>query len=168
MQRCFILLLVLIFGCQQEFPPSATALTDAEIAQIESEVEAKFASLIELLDGKDFDPEKFVDHFSNLRTDGLHLYGKTIYEDDKLKEAIRSWDGTSWQEFSDREVEVVVLTPSVALVTAVFSEIRSYTSSDTLRESSAWLNVYVKENNEWKLHSDQDARWPIENNASGQ
>ncbi len=55
MSRYSLVFLALLIGCQQEIPPPATALTDADKSRIEEEVTAAFNQLVDFSMVADFD-----------------------------------------------------------------------------------------------------------------
>jgi len=61
------------------------------------------------------------------------------------------------------EAQVRVLSPTVAIAASTVDEVRGYYTNDLVRRSSfANLFAFVLENGEWKVHSMQNACWPIE------
>ncbi len=80
----------------------------------------------------------------------------------RRREAISS--GYDLRLEADRyEAQVRVLSPTVAIAASTVDEVRGYYTNDLVRRSSfANLFAFVLENGEWKVHSMQNAYWPIE------
>ena len=172
MYRLLLVSLILFIGCQQEVPPSASALSEEEIALIEREVTESFEAVVE--SAKNGDAEKELTLHAE-RKDGFFLNGTNLMTMSEVEEAVRSSaenDTTNTvlrQEINGLQKRVVVLNPTVALVASQFPDGRAIFDDGTVNEfRGASTFIFIKENEEWKVHSIQQALYPLEEGDTGE
>jgi len=162
--------LAALIGCGETAVPGEEAFTDAHRAQIEAEVEQV---MIELYDAaKEASIEPMIAR--QPAESGICLWGTNIYDCqevfDSYREAWTREEGRRLerQEMDGEEVRVMAISPTVAIGVHTSEENRAvYTDGEVSRARFASFSVFVLEDDGWKIHSGQQASWPIEEEGAG-
>jgi len=164
------LALLTLVGCGGNAAPGEEAFTDAHRAQIEAEVEQIMTEFYDAAKEASIDPL-----MARLPADpGICVWGSTIYDCqeifDRYREAWTSEDERRLerQEMDGEEIRVMAISPTVAIGVHTSEENRAiYTTGEVFRARFASFSVFVLEDDGWKLHSGQQASWPIEEEGEG-
>jgi hypothetical protein len=160
-----IVLLCVLTACQGERQQIVEELTDAQRQEIEAAVRNVIEDIFAA--ARETDAERLFAHHST--EDGMVLMQASIYRASEVQKSFReSWnpdrpDRLERQEMDDQEIEVMAITPNVALAAITTQEVRGYRATEEVfRGRFANFFVLVLEEGQWKVHSGQQASWPIE------
>ncbi len=163
------LIAVVLAGCQGQTGEVATLLTDAQRTEIETAVRLVLEDVY--VGAREADFDRVASHFSE--RDGLCLMGTAIHS---CKEVMRNyrqaWSPDNAQRLERQEadgqvIQVMALSPTVAVVAVTTEENRAYFSTgEVSRAAFANFFVYVLEDGAWKYHSGQQASWAIEDEST--
>jgi len=165
-----VTVLTTLLGCGETPAPPEQALTAAQRAQIEAEVEQV---MIEIYDAaKEVDIEPMM---ARLPTEaGICLWGTNIYDCNEIFESYReAWTRQEGRRLDRQEMEgeairVMAISATVAIGVHTSEENRAvYTDGQVSRARFASFSVFVLEDGVWKIHSGQQASWPIEDGVGG-
>lgn len=150
-------------------PTAPTGMTEAEIAQIEAQVEeamrelydaAKEANIAPMIARQPAEP-------------GICLWGTNIYDCQEIFDSYReAWTREEGrrlerQEMDGEEIRVMAISPTVAIGVHTSDENRAiYSDGQVSRARFASFSVFVLEDGVWKIHSGQQASWPIPEEGS--
>lgn len=144
-------------------PPSE--MTQAEIAQIESEVEQVMMELYGAAKEANIEPMIARQPAES----GICLWGTNIYDCQEIFDSYReAWTREEGrrlerQEMVGEEIRVMAISPTVAIGVHTTDENRAvYSDGQVSRARFASFSVFVLEEGVWKIHSGQQASWPIQ------
>jgi len=165
-----VLGLTAFLGCGETAVPANESFTDAQRAQVEAEVEQVMTEIFDA--AKEANIEPMIARQS--AESGICLWGRNIYDCqqvfDGYREAWTRQEGRRLerQEMDGEEIRVVALSPTVAIGVHTTDENRAvYSDGQVSRARFANLSVFVLEDGSWKIHSGQQASWPIEEGDEG-
>jgi hypothetical protein len=152
-------------GCGGNAVPAKEAFTDAQRARVEAEVEQVMTELLDAAKQGNMSPTMA----RLLPGAGVCVWGATIYDCQEIFERHReAWSSgdQGWlvrQEMDGEELRVVAISPTVAIAVLTTKANRAiYSNGDVVRAKFASLSVFVLGEDGWKLHSGQQASWPID------
>jgi hypothetical protein len=156
--------LLALLGCGGNGTPAEEEFTDAHRAQIEAEVGQIMADLVNA--AKQADMESIA---AGLTAEGsVCVWGATVFDCRQLLDRHRgAWTSgeETWlerQEMDGEEIRVMAISPTVAIGVLTVEENRAiFSTGDVVRASFASLSVFVLEGEGWKLHTGQQASWPV-------
>ncbi len=164
MRQCVIILIGVLAACQGAPEPASEVFTEAQRARIEAEVLQIMDELREST--ANADPGLMLALES--QEPGICVWGSTLSSCkevmDGYREAWTAQEGNRLQrqERDGEEIRVTAISPSVAVVGRTTQETRGfYTNGEVRRNRFSSLTVFVLENGEWKIHSAQQASWPV-------
>ncbi len=148
--------LTLIFGfilvsCSQPVQDTSK-LDDQRIKEIESEVMKKFNELVMYAEAGDL--EKALTLFDH-SGQGSYIDGPRLYK--SFQEVLYSyranWDFVK-QDFGNPETKIIVLSPSIALVSSA-SNVSSVNKSGISFKPSPWSmsSIWILKDGKWQIHS---------------
>jgi hypothetical protein len=153
--------LLLVAACQGT-PPE---MTEAERAQIESDVEQVMIEIYDAAKEANIDPMIARQPSES----GICLWGTNIYDCQEIFDSYReAWTREEGrrlerQEMDGEEIRVMAISPTVAIGVHTSEENRAvYTDGQVSRARFASFSVFVLEDGVWKIHSGQQASWPIQ------
>jgi hypothetical protein len=154
-----------VFGCGGNGMPAEEEFTDAHRAQIEAEVGQIMAELVAAAKQADMEPIG-----ASLTAEAsVCVWGASIFDCREVLERHRgAWTSGEgpWlerQEMDGEAIRVMAISPTVAIGVLTVEENRAiFSTGDVIRASFASLSVFVLEEDGWKLHTGQQASWPIE------
>ena len=172
MYRYFLILAAFLFfgiGCQQEIPPQAGALSEADIAQITSEIEEISTEGMRRLEQRD--PE-LLDHGARRNSiDGntTVINGKVFWTMQEFLEMVRPNYERFLQDSLETDFEIIrqdihVLSKSVAFSVAhVKQNLRDKNGNPLLKGAEQVVTtLYVKPGDEWKVLNTHQSDAPSE------
>ena len=140
-------------------------LTDAQRAQIITAVQKVVDEVY--AGAREINFDRMSAHMS--KEDGVCLFGQAIRPCNEVKKGFaEAWrrdrpDRPQRQEMDGQEIRIMPLSPTMAVVATTTKENRVYLPDGKVnRASFASFFVYVLEDGQWKMHSGQQAAWPIE------
>jgi len=164
MNRMVVFSAVMIAACQGAPEPPVEEFTDAHRAQIEAEVTEIVKEL--RTSARDVDPAPMMAYIPEEA--GVCVWGSTLYSCkeifDRYAENWTAQEGNRLerQEMDDEEIRVMAVSPTVVVAGRTTQETRGfYTNGEVTRARFSNLTVFVLEKGEWKMHSVQQASWPI-------
>jgi hypothetical protein len=162
--------LTALLGCGETAAPADNTFTDAQRAEIEAEIEQLMTELYDAAKEANIEPMLARQHADP----GICLWGTNIYDCqqvfDNYREAWSRDEGRRLerQEMDGEEIRVMAISPTVAIGVHTSEENRAiYTDGQVSRARFASFSVFVLEEGVWKIHSGQQASWPIEEGGEG-
>ena len=159
------LVLAILLGCGEAAGPGEEVFTDARRAQIEADVEQVMIEIYDAAKAVSLDPMMARQPAES----GICLWGTNIYSCKEIMESYQeSWSREEGrrlerQEMDGEVIRVMAISPTVAIGVHTSEENRAiYTDGDVSRARFASFSVFVLEEDGWKIHSGQQASWPIE------
>ena len=153
-----------LLGCGGNGTPAEEEFTDARRAQIEAEVGQIMAELVDAAKQADMEPIG-----ARLTAEAsVCIWGASVSDCREILERHRgAWTSGEgpWlerQEMDGEEIRVMAISPTVAIGVLTVEENRAiFSTGDVIRASFASLSVFVLEEDGWKLHTGQQASWPV-------
>ena len=162
--------LTTVLACGETAAPTAETITDAQRAQIEAEVERLMVELYDAAKEASIEPLMARQPAES----GICLWGTNIYDCsevfDSYREAWTREEGRRLerQEMDGEQMRVMAISPTVAIAVHTTEENRAiFTDGEVSRARFASFSVFVLEDGAWKMHSGQQASWPIEGDDEG-
>ena len=157
MYRCILFVITLLFGCQQEMPPAATALTDAEIDQVKMEVQEAMNQMELLSETVDTDGVvNLISDHPDFRfiSNGHVIESKQRYID----EVVPGWsNNVKSEDIEEEESQITVLSKDAAIYFVVSNS--TITSPDgTVNPPFKYVVTFIwhKNGSDWQvLHFNQ-------------
>lgn len=155
MRALFIVLLILVSGCEQEVPSSAVALTESDIALVEEEISAMLADMTAL-------SEKFEvpDNLENIFAEG-HISisnGSAFWNKEEVIKMAEANAKVFSSESHENKIEIL---RSEIQVLSKMSAIATQRAKQTLKEKDGKVladgleamgtYVWLKEDGKWKI-----------------
>lgn len=162
--------LTVLLGCGETAAPADDTFTDVKRAEIEAEIEQLMTELYDAAKEANIEPMLA----RQPAEPGICLWGTSIYDCqqvfDNYREAWSRDEGRRLerQEMDGEEIRVMAISPTVAVGVHTSEENRAiYTDGQVSRARFASFSVFVLEEGVWRIHSGQQASWPIEEGGEG-
>ncbi len=170
MYRFIFVVLIILIGCQQEIPPSAEALSEADIDQVKEEILEINAAIKEGFLHSDISLYESLISFDRHRT---VINGKVYWSADDYLEMVRPFMETKESDrpesiIEDIRSEIQVLSKTTALVIENIKQIDKDNEGSVVMEAEMVVTgLWVKVGDEWKIMYTHQSNKIEENSDNG-